>query len=261
MGQINLNDLQKRKLNKCYIAWYIIAQEITIRDSICMQKKKLYIIYGVDIVGNRQIIGMYFEKKNDNRFWLEVFEDLKARNAETVLFLVTPPHRNIERCVKILYNNIRIVYAPDDVILSITKFFAEKPSRALKISFKNLFLAENIDKYKIELQLFKDQYVENKVILMLLEKKESMIEKYYEYSYEIRKFLYPYYAIREIRKYLNKLNNLEELCTNLTEVTEFFLPYINQFEIGRSYYKKEWLELMSNIYETFSNELEVYLDG
>lgn len=261
MGQIDLNDLQKRKLNKCYLAWYIITKEILIKDSTCIQKKKLYVIYGVDVIGNRQIIGTYFEKNDDNRFWLETFEDLKARNAETVLFLVTPPHHNIERCVKIVYNSIRIVYTPDDVISSITKFFAEKPSRALTTSFKNLFLAENIEKYKKELQLFKEQYINNKVILMLLEKKEKQIEKYYEYSYLIRKFLYPYYSIREMKKNLNKLNNLEKLCENLTEVTEFFIPYINKFEAGRSYYKKEWLDLISMLYDTYSKDLEVYLDG
>ena len=52
MGQIDLNDLQKRKLQKCYLAWYIIDKEITIKDDNCIQKKKLYTIYGVDIVGN-----------------------------------------------------------------------------------------------------------------------------------------------------------------------------------------------------------------
>ena len=56
MVQIDLNDLQKRKLQKCYLAWYIIDKEITIKDDNCIQKKKLYTIYGVDIVGNRQIL-------------------------------------------------------------------------------------------------------------------------------------------------------------------------------------------------------------
>ena len=82
MSQIDLNDLQKRKLEKCYLAWYIIDKEITIRDENCIQKKILYTIYGVDILGNRQVIGVYFEKAYDNRFWLETFEDIQARGAE-----------------------------------------------------------------------------------------------------------------------------------------------------------------------------------
>lgn len=261
MGQINLNDLQKRKLQECYLAWYVINKEVTIRNSTCIEKKMLYLIYGVDIIGNRQIIGTYFENEKDNRFWLETFEDLKARNAQTVLFLVTPEHRNIERCAKIVYNSIKVVHAPDDVIMSITKFFSEKPSRRLTVCFKNLFLAEDLNKYKDELQLFKDQFIENKVVLMLLERKEKKIEEFYKYSLEIRKFLYPYYPVREMRKFLNKLNTLETLCTNITEITEFCLPYINKFENGRSYYKKEWLELISTLYDNYPGIMEVYLNG
>ena len=53
MGQINLIDLQKRKLEKCYLAWYVIDKEIIIRDENCIQKKILYTIYGVEILGSR----------------------------------------------------------------------------------------------------------------------------------------------------------------------------------------------------------------
>ena len=53
MGQINLIDLQKRKLEKCYLAWYVIDKEIIIRDENCIQKKILNTIYGVDILANR----------------------------------------------------------------------------------------------------------------------------------------------------------------------------------------------------------------
>ena len=160
-----------------------------------------------------------------------------------------------------MYNSIRIVHSPDDVILSITKFFSEKPTRALRVSFKNLFLADDLDKYKLELQLFKEQYINNKVIMLLLQRKEPQIQKFYDYSYELRKFFYPYYAILEMRKYLNKQNNLKPLCSNLTDVIEFFLPYINKFEAARSYYKKEWLDLVSILYDKFPEDLEVYLDG
>ena len=52
MGQINLIDLQKRKLEKCYLAWYVIDKEI-IRDENCIQKKIIYTIYGVELLGSR----------------------------------------------------------------------------------------------------------------------------------------------------------------------------------------------------------------
>lgn len=260
MEKINLIDFQKRKLKNFYIAIYIITKEIQIRTENCITEKTLYVLAGVDIMGGRQVIGVYFDNKTNNRFWLERFEDIKARGLEKILFVVTPKNKNIERCIKILYNDVEIVYSPDEIHKNLTKFFAERTSRKLQISLKELFLKENIETYKKELELFKEIYVENKIIEILLSEKENEIENFYKYSYTLRKLLYPFYVIREMQKFLNKLKTKEKLCTNIEEVIETFLPYIHSFELGRTYSKAEWLELMDDIYEEYKEVLEVFLN-
>ena len=259
MSQINLVDLQKRKLKSSYLVFYVIKKLINIRTSNCIEQKILYILYGIDTLGNRQVIGIYFDKEKDNRFWLEVFEDIRAKGAENVMFLVTPCNHNVERCAKLVYNNIKVVKSPEDVMEIIFRYFSDRPSRSLKISFKNMFLSKNIDTLNGELQIFKEKYINNKVILMLLEHNEERIKEFYKYNYDIRKLLYPYYSIKEFKKFLNKLNTMDELCTNLTEVIEFCLPYINKFEKGRTHYKEEWLNILSVLYDEYPQEMEVYI--
>ena len=206
MENMNLSDFQKRKLKKFYITLYIIKKETKIRTETAITEKMLYTIVGVDIKGNRQILGVYFDNPNDNRFWLEKLEDIK-------------------------------------------------------ISFKDLFLKKDKETYKIELEMFKELYVESKIINILLSKKEKEIEQFYKYGYTLRKLLYPYYLIREMQKNLNKLKNREKLCTNINEVIEEILPYINSFERGRSYSKIEWLEIISDVYEENKEIMEGYLNG
>ncbi len=260
MERINITDFQKRKLKNFYIALYIITKEIRVRTESCITNKKLYVLTGLDIMGTRQVLGVYFDNENDNRFWLERFEDIKARGINKILFFVTPMNKNIERCIKILYNDVQIVYSPDEVYQNITKFFAQKPSRKMQIALKELFLKENIDMYKKDLEMFKEIYLDNKVIKILLTEKENEITNFYKYKYSLRKLLYPYYVIREMQKFLNKLKTREKLCTNINEVIEAFLPYIHSFELGRTYSKVEWLELISDIYEDYKEIMEEYLN-
>ena len=65
MEKINLVDLQKRKLKKCYIAVYIITKEIKIRNETCITNKKLNVVFGLDVLGDRQILGIYFDNENN----------------------------------------------------------------------------------------------------------------------------------------------------------------------------------------------------
>lgn len=260
MEKINITDFQKRKLKNFYIVLYVITKEIRIRTDSCITNKKLYVLTGLDIMGSRQVLGIYFDNENDNRFWLERFEDFKARGLNKILFLVTPINKNIERCIKILYNNVQVVYSPDEIYQSITKFFAERTSRKMQTSLRDLFFKENIDMYRTDLELFKEIYLDNKIIKILLSEKEKEIEKFYKYKYSLRKLLYPYFVIREMQKFLNKLKTRDNLCTNINEVIEVFLPYIHSFELGRTYSKIEWLELISDIYEDNKEILEEFLN-
>lgn len=261
MEKINLLDFQKRKLKSFYLAVYVVTKEIRIRTDTCVSERTLYLMWGLDIMGNRQILGIYFDNPNDNRFWLEKFEDIQARNVQKILFGVIPSNRNIERCIKIVYNGINLIRSPDDISSAITKFWADHPSRKTQIALKELFLAENIQVYNTEYEMFKEIYVDNRIILIMLDKKQESIKQFYQYNKELRQLFYPYYTIHEMKKFLNKLKTKEPLCTNITEVIEFCIPFINSFETGRFYSKAEWLDLISNMYEQYHNDLEEYLDG
>lgn len=260
MDKINLIDLQKRKLEKCYLSVTIFTEDIKTRNESCFCIRKLFVFLGIDIKGNRQVIGTYFENTEYNRFWLEVFEDFQSRGLEFILFLVTPHNRCIERCSKIVYNKLNIVYSPEELLINITRFFTEKSSRKFVKNLKNLFFAKSLENHTIEMNMFKEQFADNKIVLLILDKKESEIQKFYQYSYEIRKFLYPYYAIRDMRRFLRKVNSLDPLCSNIDQINTFFLEYIVSYESARSYPRSKWLEILNLLYINYSNELEEYLN-
>lgn len=259
MEKIKLIDLQKRKLQECYLSLIFFTENIKTRNEGCSSNRKLYVVLGTDICGNRQVIGTFFENTEYNRFWLEVFEDFKARGMKFVLFLVTPHNKNIERCFKIVYNG-NIVYSPEELILDITRFFTEKSSRKFVRNLKDLFFAQTLENHITEMKMFEEQFSENKIVLMLLNKREPEIQRFYEHPYEIRKFLYPYYAIRDMRRFLRKLNTQDPLCSNINEIDTYFLDYINSYESSRSYYRAQWLELLNILYERYTKELEEYLN-
>lgn len=256
--KIDVNEFRKRKLERSYIAVYIVVKKIVVETDEGIEPKNLCVFYGFTALGARKIIAIYFEDTSDNRFWLNVFEDFKARNLQNIMFLVTPQNRNIERCAKIVYNGIEVVRSPEDIMASIDIFFATKTSRYLEIQLKNLLLAEDFEEYSEKLELFKQQFLHNKLVLTVFEKQEEDISKLYKYNCDIRKLLYQYYAIRDIKRHINRLNQLQPLCSDISTVQEHFIEYICSFERGLSYSKKGWVRLMNILYETYPKKMEVY---
>ena len=98
----------------------------------------------------------------------------------------------------------------------------------------------------------------NTLVLTVFEKQEQDILKLYKYNLDIRKLLYQYYAIRDIKRQINKLNVLQPLCFDIASIDEHFLEYICSFERGLSYSKKGWVRLMNILYETYPKKMEEY---
>ena len=249
--KISVKEFKKRRLERSYISVYIVIKPITIENEAEIELKNLCVIYGFTALGFRRVIAIYFENTKDNRFWLGVFEDLKARNIKNIMFLVTPQNRNIERCAKIIYNDIEIIRSPEDIMGTINKYFATKTSRTLEIQLKNLILAEDIEKCEENIEIFKQQYLHNQLVLEVFKRQEEDIKKLYKYNYDIRKLLYQYYAIREIKRHINRLNERQPLQENIDDVIEHFIEYISSFERGLTYSKKGWVRLMNILYEIY----------
>ena len=131
--------------------------------------------------------------------------------------------------------------------------------KALEIQLKNLILAEDIEKCEENIELFKQQYLHNQLVLEVFKRQEDDIKKLYKYNYDIRKLLYQYYAIREIKRHINRLNERQPLQENIDDVIEHFTEYISSFERGLTYSKKGWVRLMNILYEIYPKKMEEYL--
>ena len=66
LKKFNLTDFQKRKFSNCFIAVYVVTKDIKIRTDICLTNKKMYIVFGLDIMESRQILGIYFDNENED---------------------------------------------------------------------------------------------------------------------------------------------------------------------------------------------------
>lgn len=259
MKKVNLEEIKKRKLEECYVIWYFVTQTVPIKVDDIITNNLLYVVYGVNVLGKRKIIGIYFEKPNDNRFWLETLEDLKARNVKKVLFMSTKYNKNLERAVKIVYNDTIIIPSAFDIIAEITKYFTDSYGSDIVKEIKDLFFKDNIKSYKIDFELLEEKYVDNSVVLMLLNRHSASIEKYYVYDKNIRKLLYPHFSIRDMRKNIKKLSNIFGSFNSLDNVVENMLDGISVFEKASSLKKIEWMDIINKLYVMFKESIEVYL--
>lgn len=250
MNQLTLLECSKRKLDETYLIIYAIKNEINIKKSDYIEKSDVYTLIGVDIKGFRQFINIYQDRVNNNRFWLDCFESLKARGLKNVLFLSVDDNKNMKRTAKIAFPEVIFVDSLTDIIPKFYKYTHEKDAKKLASKLHSLYTQKTLSECKEELKKFSEIY-NNVIQQKLIQKYLSNIENVYKYSQNIRKLLFKHSANLEfydtIRLAFNSNSNyvleLEEIYEKLGSLNEHF---------GfTSFKKKEWTLMLNDIIQIY----------
>jgi putative transposase len=78
---------QNRPLDAVYPILYVDALYISIREGATVRKKAVYVVIGVSLAGQREVLGLWFQQTEGARFWLTVLTELKNRGVSDAFFV------------------------------------------------------------------------------------------------------------------------------------------------------------------------------
>ena len=251
MKQLTLTECAKRKLDETYIVVYAIKNEINIKKGDYIEKSDIYTLIGIDIKGFRQLINIYQDRVNNNRFWLDCFEGLKARGLKNILFLSVDNNKNMKRTAKIAFPDIVFVDSLTDIIPKFYKYTSERNSRNIASKLHNLYVQKTLTEGKDLLKNFNEIY-NNAIHQKLVQKYLNNIENLYKYSENIRILLFKHSANMEFydkirlafnnnNKYILDLNEIYEKLGNLDEHFGF-----------TSFKKREWTLILNDLIQIYT---------
>jgi putative transposase len=103
---------QNRPLERLYPIVYLDALVIKLREGQAVRNFACYVAVAVNLEGERDVLGIWFQKTEGAKFWMAVLSELKHRGvAEVLLFCVdglsgfpeaieaTFPHATVQTCI------------------------------------------------------------------------------------------------------------------------------------------------------------------
>src|SRR5579859_4828581 len=75
---------QSRPLDAVYPIVYLDALVVKIRESGHVRNRAVYVAIGVNIEGNKEVLGLWTNEAEGAKFWLQVLTDLKNRGVADI---------------------------------------------------------------------------------------------------------------------------------------------------------------------------------
>lgn len=252
MNKLTMNDCSRRKLDDTYLVVYAIRNEINIKKGDYIENEDIYTLIGIDKRGFRTLINVFQDRKNNNRYWLDIFETLKARGIKHILFLSVDDNKNMKRAIKVAFPGTIFIDSLTDIMPKFYKFSYEKNAREIGSKLCKLYIQRTITEYKEEFKKFKERY-NNVIHQKLIEKYLNNVELLYKYSVNIRKLLFRHsaniYLYDRIRLNFNSrksyINSLDEIYEKLGDMSDYF---------GFTSFKKnEWILMLNDLIQLYPN--------
>lgn len=250
-------EIQNKKLNEFYVVVQIVSFEMILGIKPVLELSKIYIIYGIDILGFRTIIGIYKEDKENNRYWLNEIEKIKSRGLKNIAYISLEKNARLEQALKIVYNT-EIRESINEKIERIAKYTQYKFATIGEQEIIKAYLANTPEEYVDGMNAIEEKYKDNAIGTLLIKKLREQTDKDINEFRAIRHLINSYITKRKIKFKMKKISKEYDEIKDLEDLVEKGKEFFSMFERTRTYSKKQWTEILNELYKV-KEEIQEYI--
>lgn len=252
---------KKRKLKPMYVFTYADCLYVPIKDDITTSKKAVYIIIGVDVDGYKEILGMWIDKSESSSFWSNVFEDLKERGVEDILYMCSDGVAGFKGSLERVFPKTQSQRCVVHLTRNIYGLCPQKEAKEIIGNFKKIYKSSNIDEAKIQLEFFQKEYGEKqKRVVKKVEEFMVYLEPLFELPAEIRKCIYTTNAIESVNSALRKVTRGKGAFPSESSVYKVMFLRIRELSEKWKKPMQNWETIRKQLISLFGNRYLNYVN-
>lgn len=245
-----VTEWQNRSLEKTYSFVFMDAIHYKVRDDKQIIVKAAYVVLGVNMDGEKEVLGIWVGANESSKFWLSVLNDLKNRGLQDVLVFCVDGLNGFKEAIEAVYPFSKIQRCIVHQLRASMKYIPYKDKKAFVADLKGIYGAVNEDDALQNLQYAKEKWG----------KKYPNAIKSWEDNWDnlITFFVFPEY----IRKIMYTTNAIESLNSQYRKVTKTKLIFPNDESLMKILYlatekvSKKWTRVYPN-WDLVINQLNI----
>ena len=149
---------QTRPLEQIYPILYLDALVIKIRDGQAIRNFACYLAIGVNLEGERDVLGIWFQRTEGAKFWLAVLTDLKQRGVGDVLVCCVDGLQGFPEAIEAVFPQAWVQTCIVHLIRNSLKFVPYKDRRQVAADLKPIYTAVDRDHAWEQLERFAEKW-------------------------------------------------------------------------------------------------------
>ena len=267
-----------RTLDKCYFTINIDCTYITLRDNkdISSHKIPVYVAVGTKLTGHKEIIGIYLGNEDQNMkiideyrnidiseatsFWVEIFEDLKDRGIEKVLYIISDGLTGIENAINNSFPTTKYQRCIVHVVRNLKSYTNKSNSAMIIHDFKNIYLAPNKDLALENYNDFLEKYKDNKTIIKHVKEYIEYVLPLFDIPINIRNYIYTNNIVESVNSKIKRGFYGRGALPNINSALNII--FLNLEDLEKKWTKSKvsnWNNIFNELNTIYHDDIQNYL--
>jgi transposase-like protein len=231
---------QQRPLDPCYPVVFLDAIHYKVREEGKVTTKAIYTVYGVNVEGSRDVLGLYLLESEGARQWSLILEDLQNRGVEDVFIFCIDGLTGFRDTIEAVFPQAQVQRCIVHMVRTSTRLVSHKDIKAVSSSLRTIYSASDIQQAEMALESFKAKW----------DKKYPEISKKWEESWDELMGFMDFGS--NVRRLIYTTNPVEALHRTMRKVTKTKGAWSNEKALIKQLYlslkvnKKSWNKKVFN---------------
>jgi len=240
-----VTEWQNRPLERVYAIVFVDGLRVAVRSEKGVIKKCVYTVLGVTIGGKQEVLGLWIEETEGARFWLKVFNDLKARGVLDILILCGDGLTGLPDAVMSVFPQTDVQLCVVHQIRNATKFVSYKDRKPVCADMRFIYSAPTIEAAELALDQFSSKWeARYPASVESWRKHWDGLTTFFKYPVELRRIVYTTNAIESLHSQMRK--NIANRKVFPNDESVFKILFLNIRNFTNRWSKRQGWDIVMN---------------
>ncbi|RJE76618.1 transposase [Pseudoalteromonas sp. MSK9-3] len=251
---------QSRPLDVVYPIVYLDCIVVKVRQNKQVINKAIYLSLGVNMEGQKELLGMWMSETEGAKFWLSVLTELQNRGVNDILIACVDGLKGFPDAINAVYPKTQIQLCIVHMVRNSMKYVPWKDYKAITTDLKEIYQATTEDEALLALERFGDKWDEKyPQISRSWTAHWDNLNTLFSYPQDIRKAIYTTNAIESLNSVIRKATKKRKLFP--TDESASKVVYLAIMDASKRWTMPihHWKQALNRFMIMFEDRLTEYL--
>lgn len=247
---------QSRPIEPIYPIVYLDALMIKVRMDKRVINKAFYLALGVNLDGEKELLGIWISQNEGAKFWMNVLTELKHRGLNDIFITCVDGLTGFPEAIATVYPKAQVQLCIVHMIRNNLRFVGYKHKKDVATDLKAIYQAKTVEEAELALKAFSEKWdARFPAISKSWQTHWEQLIPYFSYPDDIRKVIYTTNAIESLNASLRKVIKNKRIFPSDDAALKLLYLALNNIAKKWTIPIRDWKEAMNCFMILFEERL------